>query len=765
MATKLYLLTKSTHYPSMRITIRNRILVVFLGVALIQGLLIGAFFLTQHNRARDVLVQQQLRTISLSVQSCISTYFDTALHDLETASQQVERMALKDYQRYNLLKIVQNNHPAFTALAYYDVNGTVQASTSTDSSKVSPDIFSQTPALFERPYYSGTAHLSVIPLKDGTLALGIGQPVYFLDNSYVVGVIAALIPFDVFQKLLDRTILPSLINVLILNDHGKILAQTMPQMASQTAFSPKQQWNGTISINSIPYSSVAVPLDFLELHLKIVANVDSRRPWPPGSHFIIPLAFIVILLFFLTLLVGLTTHRKIILPIQTLANNSMAMLKGQSVDIPASADAELHKLGNAMMVMNQQLKDSNTSLAQEIEQRRLQEKQAILAKIEAEKANQAKSIFLANMSHEIRTPLHGMIGMLELLGKDYLNSEQQQLLSMTSLSGQRLQNVVNSILDLSQIESGKFELHNSDFSLSDLVSEVVDFMQLQTDAKSISIVAEVASDIPDQLNTDSGRIRQILINLINNSIKFSNYGTIRLTISLAERLDPQKLILLFTVKDEGNGISEEAQKTIFEAYDRGDNKKIIPVEGTGLGLAISAEFVQHMGGRLWLSNSNSSGSTFCFTIVCKVVAKKEPDAKTVLATQLEHSLGGIRIFLAEDEFINQRIISAYLEEQGCSVTVCADGQELLDTMQINQADIILMDIRMPILNGIETTKIIREIEKKEGRPPIPIVALTAQATTDFEEKCRRAGMNDYLTKPIPFKRLITIIRELTRNKS
>ena len=355
-----------------------------------------------------------------------------------------------------------------------------------------------------------------------------------------------------------------------------------------------------------------------------------------------------------------------------------------------------------------------------------------------------------------------MIGMLEMLGKEPLSEQQQEILSMTTTSGQRLNTVVNSILDLSQIESGKFELHYSPFSLSELLAEVVKFMQVQVKNhnKDISIQSVLKENIPDSLICDSGRIRQVLINLINNSIKFSDTGNILLKVELQSKPTVKEVELLFTIKDSGRGITDEARDSIFDAYDRGTLEKDNVVEGTGLGLAISSEFVQHMQGKLWLKDTNEKGSTFCFTIRCNIGNETIPqaDAKIKIPTRVK-ALDGIRIFLAEDEFINQRIISAYLEEQGGSVTVCANGQELLDAMEKGSADIILMDIRMPVLNGLETTKIIRAKEKETSHLPIPIVALTAQATTDFEIQCKDAGMNDYLTKPIPFDRLVSIICE------
>jgi signal transduction histidine kinase/ActR/RegA family two-component response regulator len=745
----------------MRITIRTRILSIFVGVALIQALLLGAFFLHQHNKSRHELVIQQLDVVSENLNAQISIFLNTILHDLETASQQVERMAQKDYQQYNLLKTLKNNNPAFSALAFYDINGVIKSAVSNNEKQSIPDCFIKNTALFDFPYYSGTPYVSQLTLDNDDLALGISQPVYFLDKSYIIGVISALVPYDALQQIIDKAIFPPALDVLVLNNEGKVLAQTSNIETAPSSYPVRQKWDGDLVIDHVRYISVSSQLEFYGQNLTMVAKIDTKQSLAPNSYSFIFFCLLILLLLLLSALVGWTTNKKIIEPLQLLANDSTTMLQGKEVDITAHTDAELQDLANALNTMNQQLQKSNISLEKEVERRRREEKIAILAKIEAEKANQAKSIFLANMSHEIRTPLHGMIGMLEMIGKDYLNEEQKQLLSMTILSGQRLQTVVNSILDISQIESGKFQLPHLPFSLSGLITEVVELMQIQTETKDINITFKLAANIPDALMGDSGRIRQILINLLNNSIKFSEQGDIELGINLQSRPSETKAELLFCVKDHGKGISHDARHSIFDAFDRGEIEKNNAVEGNGLGLAISSEFAQHMHGKLWLAKSDKNGSTFCFTILCDVIVEKFPQRSGQTSEKIKpKKLEGIRVFLAEDEFINQRIIAAYLEEQGCSVTVCADGQELLDTMKKESADIILMDIRMPILNGLETTKIIREREKHSASLPIPIIALTAQATTDFEKKCKAAGMNDYLTKPIPFEKLVRIICEL-----
>lgn len=748
----------------MRTTIRTRILSIFVGVALIQALLLGTFFLYQYNNSQKNLVNQQLQALSKNLSTHINIYFEGILHDLKTTSQQIERMALKDYQRYNLLKTLKKNNPAFLALAFYDINGSIKSAVSSDPEQDTHECFKNNASLFDSPYYSGTPYVTEVKLKDASPAIAISQPVYFLDNAYIIGVISGIIPYSNLQHLVDQIILPPALNVLVLNDQGTVLAESSVNETPQTSFPPNQSWDGDITIQDqdLHYISASSTIEFIGQKLIIIANVNADKSLAPNTRSFVLFGFLIVLIMLVSILVGWETYNKIIEPLQALANKSSTILQGKNIDSPSLRVAELEDLANVLNSLNNQLRESNLSLEKEVKRRRREEGKAILLRIEAEKANQAKSIFLANMSHEIRTPLHGMLGMLEMLGKDSLNETQRQLLSMTTLSGRRLQTVVSSILDLSQIESGKFQLHHSLFSLSALIREVVELMQIQTENKDITIHSKQQQGTPDYLIGDSGRIRQILINLITNSIKFSKKGRITLEVSLQSRPSSAKVKLLFAIIDEGRGVPNNARESIFQAFERGEVDNDTIVEGTGLGLTISTEFVQHMNGKLWLSRSDENGSKFCFTILCDIPG--DSSSSKPIPNPEEQScprkLAGIHIFLAEDEFINQRIISAYLEEQGCTVSICENGRKLLDTMEKEKADIILMDIRMPVLNGLESTRIIRKMEKDNGFAPIPIVALTAQATTEFEKKCKEAGMNDYLTKPIPFNKLVSIISKL-----
>ena len=599
-----------------------------------------------------------------------------------------------------------------------------------------------------------------------TPCLAISQPVFFLNKTYVFGVISTIVPLTNLQPIIDNTVLPNHHTIMVLDNDGVIIAKTSQQNLHRASFSSISNLHKKDALNLQNYLSAETSIDFFGQTLTIISTVSKKHTINLFHKSFNELAILSVILLLISFFVGWTTYKKIIAPLQKLAMSSTHMIHGDGVgELMNSNDVELHDLGTALYNMNQQLRDSNASLEQEVQNRREEEKSAVHAKLDAEKANQAKSIFLANMSHEIRTPLQGMMGTLKMIEREPLSTEQTRSLSMAFIAGEGLLTVVNSILDLSQIESGKFRLHHSSFSLTKLLTEVVDLMNYQANEKGITVRSTVSQNLPDILQGDSGRVRQILINLVNNAIKFSNNGFITITVKEDAKTKKNQINLLFCIADSGDGISEKDQLKIFAAFERGKMESDIVIEGSGLGLAISSEFVEHMGGKLWLEKTGSDGSNFCFTIRCGIdLNKQSPEESSApkITPSPKGSLGGVRVLLAEDEFINQRIITAYLEEMGAKVTVCQHGLELLNTMQKEAADIILMDIRMPVMNGLEATEKIRKLEAKSSQQPIPIVALTAQATTDFEEKCRNAGMNDYLTKPVPFEKLVSIIKDLVK---
>ncbi len=751
----------------MRITIRSRILIIFVGVFCIQALSLGAFLIYHQNKDTHDLTRQQLQSNSEKISAQIASFFHGVKHDIETASQQIERIAQKDYQRHNLLYTLQENNPAFQALVFYDLNGNIKSSVVKNQNGIIPSCFTNITSLFEVPYYTGKPYIFPLADGNGNSCLTISQPVFFLNKVYVFGVISALIPYSNLQTLLDQVVIPEHYTVMILDSNANLIARkSLPSKAKTYGSLDDKKTVEPFVIDSQNNLNSVVTIDFFDQTYTVVSMVSKENTINFFSKSFNELILVVLILILISFFIGWTTYKKIIVPLQKLATSSSIIAQGNDVEnfLPSN-DTEFHDLGTALSSMNRQLRTSNTSLEKEVQKRRKEEKSAIRAKLDAEKANQAKSIFLANMSHEIRTPLQGMLGMLRMLEKEPLSTEQSGNLSLTFCAGERLLTILNSILDLSQIESGKFQLLHSSFSLTKLLTEVVDLMNYQANTKGIKVRSTIPKQLPDNLLGDSGRIRQIIINLVSNAIKFSNQGIINISVEKLIHHKDNEIKLLFSITDSGEGISDPDQQKIFTAFERGKMESDIVIEGSGLGLAISSEFVELMGGKLWLEETGSNGSTFCFTINCAIHMDQpslQPDPPAEVPEISRTSLTDIHIMLAEDEFINQRIITAYLEEMGARVTVCQHGKELLNKMQQEATDIILMDIKMPVMNGLEATERIRTLESESALQPIPIVALTAQATTDFEEKCRKAGMNDYLTKPVPFEKLVTIILDLVK---
>ncbi len=397
----------------------------------------------------------------------------------------------------------------------------------------------------------------------------------------------------------------------------------------------------------------------------------------------------------------------------------------------------------------------NRELSAEVARRGRVELELRAATDRAEAANRAKSEFLATMSHEIRTPMNGLIGMLRIVRESPLSTEQHEQLETATGSADTLLDLINDILDFSKIEAGRLELESIAFAPAAAVQNVADLLRSRATAKGLEFAVELDPRLPPGLRGDPTRLRQVLFNLLGNALKFTERGRVVLRAT-CHALEERSTAVEFAVADSGIGMDSEAIARLFSPFTQADSSMSRRYGGTGLGLAISQKLVEAMGGKIAVDSTPGGGSTFHFTV--RFTHPEAADAARLRDNDGRYVAPALRgrVLVVEDDRVNQRVIGHFVKQMGLTMSVVEDGHEAVQAASTSSWDLILMDCQLPGLDGLEATRRIRQ--KLAGRP-LPIIALTANASTKDRDDCLAAGMNDFLTKPVRVELLAATLQK------